>query len=663
MNIFEKSKRIKAVALSTVAALVIAVLVQTTYVTADDGSDLSDIMNGSGSDPISFFGSNKSSGSVEKEETVYIITKADGTKETVIVSDHLNNKDSKKKIKDKSDLKQIENIKGKEKFSRQTEDILEWAADGNDIFYQGTSNRSLPVTLDIRYYLNDEEVTGKSIQGKDGDVKIVVQYKNHTKTDVTVDGKAYRVCVPFVAMTGMILEDSSFSDVEVSNGRVIDDGERQIVVGTALPGVSESLGLSGSAQLPDKIEVTAHAHNFSLDYMMSVVTDNVFSSIDTSALDTGALDSGVSRLESASSQLTSGADSLVNGLNKAYGSSGKLPDALSRLAKGANQLEKGAETSYKGTGKLADGADTLAGNVSKLSDGLSSLSSGTIDLSSGAQKLYEAIRDELKPSASELADGAEALDSGIDQTAEAVGLISDADGNVLEYIEKALEDPLLDEQTKQNLEIAREYLKGSLSGQEKLKSQLTDSEDQGTIKYGSSALSDGLSQLDMGIGTAGNEGSLADGAKKISDAAAKLKSYVGASAEGSSKLSEGANKLASSTKELKKGQKKIKEAASQIPGGAETISAKALLLVNGLSKLTEGSKKLSSGMEKLYQQGIKRLADIYNNDVKGAAGKIRAMIFAAKGYDTFTKITRGMSGSVKFIYKTDPSEGTAKDKD
>ena len=85
--------------------------------------------------------------------------------------------------------------------------------------------------------------------------------------------------------------------------------------------------------------------------------------------------------------------------------------------------------------------------------------------------------------------------------------------------------------------------------------------------------------------------------------------------------------------------------------------------MKGLSKLAEGSKELSSGMSKFYQQGIKKLVDIYNGNIKGAAGKIQAMVNAAKQYNTFTRLADGMNGKVKFIYKTDPSakDSSAKD--
>ena len=661
MKFMKRGKRIKAAALATAAAFLIMTFAQTSFVFADDESDLSDILSGPGSGSVSLFGDSQKASSVEKEETVYIITNADGSKKDVIVSDHLKNGTSKKNIKDKSDLKDIENIKGDEKFSRETKNILDWAADGNDIYYQGKSNRALPVTLDIKYFLDDEEITGKNLQGRSGDVRILINYRNHTKTSVKVDGKSYNVCVPFIAMTGMILEDDNFSDVKVSSGKVINDGERQIVVGTALPGVRESLGLSKASKLPDKLEITARVKDFSLDYMMSVVTSNVFSQIDFSALNTGALDSGISTLDNAATQLVNGSDSLVKGLNKMYSSTGKMPGALEKLAKGAKKLKKGAETAYEGTGKLKDGADTLAGKVSELSEGLASITSGSVDLSSAASTLYKAIKNKIKPATYELADGASALDAGVDRVAEAVQSITDADSQALDYINSALEDPNLDEQTKQNLEDAALYLEGSIIGQGELKSQFDDPTAEGTIKYGSSALNDGISELDTGIGIAGEEGSLADGAKKIADGASTLTSYMGTAAEGGSKLSEGADKLASSTGTLQNGQKKIKNGAAALSKGASTISSKVPQLVSGLSKLASGSEKLSAGMSQLYQQGIKKLVDIYNGNIKGAANKLRAMAFAAKGYKVFTKLARGMNGSVKFIYKTDPSDGTAKD--
>ena len=100
-----------------------------------------------------------------KEETVYVIAKADGSADDVIVSEWLKNKDGSDTLKDASDLKDITNVKGDETFTQNGDEIT-WDAQGNDIYYQGTTEKELPVTEKITYYLDGKEMKPEEIAGK-----------------------------------------------------------------------------------------------------------------------------------------------------------------------------------------------------------------------------------------------------------------------------------------------------------------------------------------------------------------------------------------------------------------------------------------------------------------------------------------------------------------
>ena len=80
-----------------------------------------------------------------KEETVYVVTDNSGAAKDTIVSDHLLNGDKSNKITDLSNLTNIENVKGNETFSKGKNNTLIWDAGGEDIYYQGRSNKALPV--------------------------------------------------------------------------------------------------------------------------------------------------------------------------------------------------------------------------------------------------------------------------------------------------------------------------------------------------------------------------------------------------------------------------------------------------------------------------------------------------------------------------------------
>ena len=97
--------------------------------------------------------------SQEKEETVYVKADAEGNTQTVIVSDWLKNKKKSAEIKDATDLNDIENVKGDETFQKGGKHSITWDANGNDIYYQGKTDKELPVSMQVTYYLDGKEIS------------------------------------------------------------------------------------------------------------------------------------------------------------------------------------------------------------------------------------------------------------------------------------------------------------------------------------------------------------------------------------------------------------------------------------------------------------------------------------------------------------------------
>lgn len=131
----------------------------------------------------------------DKDESVYLISDANGNVNKTIVVDHLKNKDKKDTLEDASNLSDIENVKGKEKFT-QSGDKLTWQAGGKDIYYQGTATEKPPVTQKVTYYLDGKEISPEDLAGKSGKVKIRFDYTNTTSYTETVNGEKQTVSVP-----------------------------------------------------------------------------------------------------------------------------------------------------------------------------------------------------------------------------------------------------------------------------------------------------------------------------------------------------------------------------------------------------------------------------------------------------------------------------------
>ena len=147
-----------------------------------------------------------------KEETVYIFTDAYGKQRDITVSNWLKNPEKKSSLEDSTSLQEIENVKGDETFERKGDKIV-WKADGNDIYYQGTTSKQPPVSEKITYYLDGKEIAAEDLAGKSGKVKIRIDYTNNMKYK--------NVYVPFAAVTGMAFSNDTASNVKVDNGSVV----------------------------------------------------------------------------------------------------------------------------------------------------------------------------------------------------------------------------------------------------------------------------------------------------------------------------------------------------------------------------------------------------------------------------------------------------------
>lgn len=347
--------------------------------TEDAESSLKDLLDN---------GSKVSEKEIGKEETVYVIADNTGKEQKIIVSDHLINNDDKDTLEDASTLKDIENVKGDETFT-QSGNKVTWQADGNDIFYQGTSESELPVTQKLTYYLDGKEVTPEELAGKSGEVTIRFDYTNNQKVTAKIDGKDEDIYVPFMAVSGMILGDE-FSDIEVENGKVISDGSNNVVVGYALPGLKESLNVKdddfdGDVTIPDYVEVKAKVENFKLDTTMTVVMNATnFISADSDN-DTSKLDEVFDTLTDAMDQLTDGSAELADGVDTLKSKMGDFKD-------GVGTLQSGVHAYTDGAGKIASGITQLSDSIPTLSNGVGTLNSSAATIADGVELLDNTLK-------------------------------------------------------------------------------------------------------------------------------------------------------------------------------------------------------------------------------------------------------------------------------
>ena len=322
---------------------------------------------------------------ITKDETVYVLAGADGSVKKIIVSDWIKNTLGASSLTDTSELSDIENVKGDESYTLN-KDAKVWDAQGNDIYYQGNIEKELPVGLTVSYMLDGKKISVDDIAGKTGKVTIRFDYDNRQFETVKIDGKDEKIYVPFAMLTGTLLDNNNFRNIKVTNGKLINDGDRTAVVGIALPGLQENLGISkDKIDIPDYVEITADATDFSLGITVTIATNELFNSLDTSKLDSiSAITDSIGELKSGMNQLLDGSSALYGGLCTLLEKSDELVSGIDRLADGAKALKDGANA-------VDNGADRLKAGAAELAGGLNTLKGNNDTLNGGAKQVFETL--------------------------------------------------------------------------------------------------------------------------------------------------------------------------------------------------------------------------------------------------------------------------------
>lgn len=341
-----------------------------------------------------------------KEETVYIIADANGNPSKTIVSAWLKNEKGEATLQDKTDLTDLTNVKGDGSYTDNGDGTITWDTNGTDVYYQGTTSKDLPVTVSVRYELDGKLVSADELEGASGHLKMTFQYHNNTAKTIQVNGKDATIYQPFVMISGTLLDNEKASNITVTNGQVINSGENAVVVGLAMPGLREGLGLDDlkdsndeplDITIPESVELEADVTDFSLMPIMTVASNSALEQLGLDDIDS--------------------ADDLKDSMND-------LKEATQKLIDGAGDLNKGMKDLSKGTDKLDSGVNDLNDGAKKLNDGTGTLSKGLSTALSGSKKLlaegFEGEKGAVS-GAKALADGAKALNDAV-QSAEGVSL-------------------------------------------------------------------------------------------------------------------------------------------------------------------------------------------------------------------------------------------------
>lgn len=606
---------------------------------------------------------------VKKDEAVYITMNSKGSILNTTVSDWLHSDDGFNNFKDTSDLKNIINVKGNDTPVINGNSAT-WNSKAADIFYQGNTDKELPLTFSITYKLNGKVIEPADLAGKSGKVEIKVKIINKDKHQININGENKTIYTPFLSATVVTLPMDNFKNAVVNSGEMISDGNNNIITFLSIPGLKESLDIEDKEnKIKDELTITADADNFSLPSIIITSTCKL-PSIDKidAASSIDELQNGLSDLKDASSKILNGIGSLNNGSDKLNKGIGSLYDGVSSLYSGSLKLKDGTNGIYTGLSSAKSGSEKLNSGMDQLKAGSSELIKNSADLYNGASELNSGLKG-LQSGISSLNSGADKLLTGASSAKEGYS------EQMAQY--KALEANL-------------EAIINTLNPNDENQKPLIDSLNKEL--YGLKSVTDGYSsKIAPGLtalegGLQGLKNSIDNPTNKITENTPTLKAAVNQLYEGSASLKDGTDKFkggiyqlnaglsdaAKGAADLNTGLGKLYAGSSSLNKGETDLSNGILTAKKGVSDIKEGSNQLYNGTselksnyEKFNSDGISELSDKLDekiNDINELLDEKDALVKLSKDYKVFSGDSENVEGSTKFIFKTEEIKAPEKAK-
>ncbi|MDO4537733.1 MAG: hypothetical protein Q4B54_06185 [Coriobacteriales bacterium] len=567
-----------------------------------------------------------------KSETVYVSLDPTGSVSRISVRDLLENKDKSERLQDVSELTNIKPSDDSVSMASQSGNALEWNAGGEEVQYRGTSSQELPVSCAMSFTLNGQSIAAKDLVDKSGRVTIRLDFTNHDAHEVVIDGKQETIYTPFVVMSILSLKNDVFTNVQVTGGRMMEGSEKTTVIGMSFPGLQESLAVEEeTVDIPTSLTVEADVSHFELGQIVSIITPELLSDLDTQKLDTSeitdarnklseAMDNlmqGTNELRDSMQQLAEGQEALGEGINQFADTLTGLPDAAQQLASGASGLANASSSAAKGARELSGASDDVAGGVAQLDEGIA----GSTE---GMQVVEATLQDALEQLELASQETSKQDDSSLTSTIAGLKTMLSASG--------------LSVSERETLKAALAHLEGEQATQRQSPNL---SQALALAKYDVIAAQEGCSQISDGLG-ATQEGLKAarQGAEGVSQGAGEL-------AYGLDQLEDGSCQLSISLSEFG-------EALPQLASGAAELKQGSDQLVSGAKAIARGTSSLAEGVSELNEQGIKKIVDkIDESGLTLLSDRLDALSQAASAYQNFSGLAEDQQGSVTFFYKTD----------
>lgn len=637
-----------------------------------------------------------------KHERVYVVTAADGRIKSITDSVRLENADGLDEIMDQTILTDIQNVGGKETFTLDGE-TLTWKANGKDIAYQGTSDKTPALLPVITLTLDGADVSFADLKDKTGDAVLTVTYQQ-------------QAAMPILAVTVLPLPEEGITDLRLENAAVLSEMGRQALVGWAVPGADEKLNL------PASFTASFHADHADLNWMMTFSSadpvDTVCSELDEridldihTEMDEVKLLLKAMQNGEALPETTGKTKDIVPKVNELNDGLTQLNDGAVSLADGASQLSTGASKLKDGAATLADGAVTLAAGAANaetgaatLDEGLAALIASNEALNNGAEALFAAVLDtanqqltaagldaagitlpeltaenyaaeldgalaQLNPDVLKEAASAQVeavvrpqVEANADQVRSAVEAA--AEQKVLEAVLQAAGQELTAEQYTQAVKAGMVSAEQAARVSAAVEQQMASDEVKAQIEENVLAQLEQLVQQNVESYLASDETVAAKLAKAQTayDSLSALKAQldqVNTFVTGLQAYTAGTAQAASGASQLHTGLTQLNTGAASLSAGASTLSTGASTLADGASQLSTGAGTLKDGMQTMKdtiagaeKEAANKLLPYVENELADALRIFEETRDSVKtsGYDLRPE---GMNAITAYIIRTD----------
>lgn len=363
--------------------------------------------------PVTVFAQSNDENPTEKTETVYSVLNSDGSISDTIVSSWLHDEDGINNIKETLNLTDVKNIKSNEKPSKDG-NTYTWNAKGNDVYYEGTATKQLPVSVKIRYELDGQEISANDIQGKSGHLKLTISFTNNYSEVKNINGKSIVIHPSYLAGGMLNMSTGKFSNVKCESGKIVNDGTNEMLAFANIPGLNETLKSAGLDKvnnqlgISDDVTVEADVNDFDLGSIMVGMTNEIDLNQELGEIGSvSELTDGIDQLIEADNQLIDGSKQLYDGTTQLKEQAAPLTgssDQVRQLSAGAIQLNDGVKALQTGLTAYTNGVDTLAAGSQQL-----------YGIPQGVSQIQNGVSGNLGQGKTNLLDGATALNEGLKQ--------------------------------------------------------------------------------------------------------------------------------------------------------------------------------------------------------------------------------------------------------